>query len=307
MEIKICGVVGAGTMGSGIAQVAAQVGGLSVIMNDISDEFVSKGYDTIAKNLDRLVSKGKLTAEQSSEILGRIRKSTNIADMEEADLIIEAASENPDLKLDIFRKLDKVCRPEVILATNTSSIPITRIAAETKRPELVIGMHFFNPAPVMKLVEVIRGMATSEKALGTTCGLARQFGKSPVGVNDSPGFIVNRMLIPMINEAVYALYEGIGTIDDIDKAMKLGVNHPMGPLELADLIGLDVCLSVMEVLYSAFSDSKYRACPLLKKYVNAGYLGKKVERGFYVYEEGRKKAPGKKMCFDWLSWPDAEE
>lgn len=307
MEIKRIGVIGAGTMGSGIAQVAAHVGGLNVIMNDISDEFVDKGFAVISKNLDRLISKEKLTAVQKDEILGRIRKSTRIEDMKEADFVIEAALENLDLKLDIFRKLDKVCQPGVILATNTSSISITKIAAATKRPESVIGMHFFNPVPLMKLVEAVKGMNTSEETFRTTCKLAEQFGKAPVGVNDSPGFIVNRMLIPMINEAIYVLYEGIGTAEDIDKAMKLGVNHPMGPLELADLIGLDVCLSVMEVLYSGFADSKYRPCPLLKKYVDAGYLGKKVRRGFYNYGENYERAPSKKLFFDWLSWPDDGE
>lgn len=285
MEIKVLGVVGAGTMGSGIAQAAAQVGGFSVIMNDIASEFVDKGFGVISKHLDRLVSKEKLTAVHKDEILGRIRKSTKIEDMKEADFMIEAAFENLDLKLAIFKRLDGVCRPGVILATNTSSISVTKIAASTKRPESVIGMHFFNPVPLMRLVEVIKGMSTSEETFETTCKLAEQFGKTPVGVSDSPGFLVNRMLLPMINEAVYALYEGIGTVESIDNAMKLGANHPMGPLELADLIGLDVCLNIMQVLYSGFADSKYRPCPLLKKYVDAGYLGKKTNRGFYDYRE----------------------
>ena len=211
-------------MGSGIAQVAAQVGGFSVIMNDISDELVDRGFDTIAKNLDRLMSKGKLAVNQRDEVLGQINKSTDIEDMKEADFVIESAFENLDLKLDIFKKLDEVCRSRVILATNTSSISITKLAAATKRPELVIGMHFFNPVPLMKLVEVIKGVNTSKETFEATCELAEQFGKIPVGVNDSPGFIVNRMLFPMINEAAYALYEGIGTAEDIDKAMKLGAN-----------------------------------------------------------------------------------
>lgn len=285
MEIKTCGVVGAGTMGSGIAQVAAQVGGLNVIMNDLSDEFVDRGFGVIAKKLDRLISKEKLTVNRCYKVLKQIRKSTDIEDMREVDFVIEAAFENLDLKLDIFKKLDGVCRPGVILATNTSSISITKLAAATKRPELVIGMHFFNPVPVMRLVEVIKGINTSREAFETTCKLVEQFGKTPVGVNDSPGFIVNRMLIPMINEAAFALYEGIGTAETIDKVMKLGANHPMGPLELADFIGLDVCLNIMQVLYSGFADSKYRPCPLLKKYVDAGYLGRKTKRGFYDYRE----------------------
>jgi len=285
MEIKTFGVVGAGTMGSGIAQVAAQVGGLHVIMNDIADEFVDKGFNDITKNLDGLVSRGKLTVAQRNSILERIKKSTDIEDMEDADFVVESAIEKLDLKMSIFQDLDMVCRPGVILATNTSSIPITKIAALTKRPELVIGMHFSNPAPVMRLVEIINGLVTSRDTFETTCKLAEQFGKTPVEANDSPGFILNRMLIPMLNEAVFALYEGVGTAEAIDDAMKLGANHPMGPLELADLIGLDVCLNVMEVLYSGFADSKYRPCPLLRKYVDAGYLGRKTAKGFYDYRE----------------------
>ena len=283
MEIRTCAVIGAGTMGNGIVQVAASTAGLNVIMNDIADEFVDKGFNTIIKNLDRLVSRGKLTVAQKGEILGRIRKTTNIEDVGDADFVVEAAIEKLDFKLNIFKDLDKVCRTGVILATNTSSLPITKIAAATERPELVIGMHFFNPVPVMKLVEIINGMATSKETFETTRKLAEQFGKTPVEANDSPGFISNRILMPMINEAIYALYEGVGTEEAIDNVMKLGMNHPMGPLELADLIGLDVCLNTMQVLYLSFSDSKYRPCPLLKRYVDAGYLGRKTGKGFFDY------------------------
>jgi 3-hydroxybutyryl-CoA dehydrogenase len=278
------GIIGSGQMGNGIAQVAAQLGGLNIIMNDIADSFVDRGYATIAKNLDRLVAKEKLTADQKTDIMGRIRKSTNIEDMKDADFIVEAAVEREDLKLDLFRKLDAICRPEVILATNTSSIPITRIAAATKRPDKVVGMHFFNPVPVMRLVETIRGLATSQETFELTKSLALSFGKTPVECNDFPGFVANRILVPMINEAVYALMEGVGTAKSIDDIMVLGMNHPMGPLALADLIGLDTCLSIMEVLHKGFGDAKYRPCPLLRKYVDAGYLGKKVGRGFYTYE-----------------------
>lgn len=282
MEIKTFGVIGAGQMGGGIAQVAA-MSGLNVIMNDIKSEFVEKGLESISKILGRSVEKGKMSAEDKDSVLDRIKTSVSLKDMATADYVVEAATENEDIKFKIFKDLDGICQEQVILATNTSSIPIGRIATQTSRPEKVIGMHFMNPVPVMKLVEVIPGIATSDETLQITWDLAEKFGKTPARANDYPGFIANRILLPMINEAVYCLYHDVGTREDIDTVMKLGMNHPMGPLALADLIGLDTCLAIMETLYEGFKDSKYRPCPLLRKYVEAGWLGRKTGRGFYEY------------------------
>ena len=282
MDITTFGVIGAGQMGNGIAQVAAQ-SGLNVIMHDIKQEFVDKGLATITKNLSRSVDKGKLTEADKDAVVSRIKTTVDTNDMAAADMVVEAATENESLKFEIFKSLDRICRPEVILATNTSSIPIGRIGAQTSRPDKVIGMHFMNPVPVMKLVEVIRGLDTSDETFQTTWDLSLKFGKTPAKANDYPGFIANRILLPMINEAVYCLYHGVGNREDIDTVMKLGMNHPMGPLELADLIGLDTCLAIMETLHEGFRDSKYRPCPLLRKYVEAGRLGRKTGRGFYEY------------------------
>jgi 3-hydroxybutyryl-CoA dehydrogenase len=282
MEIKTFGVIGAGQMGAGIAQVAA-MSGLNVIMNDIKTEFVDKGLANIAKILSRGVEKGKMSEEEKKAVLGRIKTSINLSDMASADFVVEAATENQKIKFQLFKDLDEICKDQVILATNTSSIPIGRIAAQTKRPEKVIGMHFMNPVPVMKLVEVIPGIATSDETFQITWDLAEKFGKTPAKANDYPGFIANRILLPMINEAVYCLQNGVGSREDIDTVMKLGMNHPMGPLALADLIGLDTCLAIMETLYDGFKESKYAPCPLLRKYVEAGWLGKKTGKGFYEY------------------------
>jgi 3-hydroxybutyryl-CoA dehydrogenase len=282
MDIKTFGVIGAGQMGNGITQVAAQ-SGLKVIMNDIKSEFVDKGVDNITRLLERGIEKGKMTAAEKDAVLGRIQTSLDLQDMAAADFVVEAATENEGIKFRIFEDLDGICGGDVILATNTSSIPIGRIAARTKRSDKVIGMHFMNPVPVMKLVEVIRGLATSQETFQTTWTLAEKFGKTPALASDYPGFIANRILMPMINEAVYCLYQGVGTREAIDTVMKLGMNHPMGPLTLADLIGLDTCLAIMETLYNGFKDSKYRPCPLLRKYVEVGWLGRKTGRGFYEY------------------------
>jgi 3-hydroxybutyryl-CoA dehydrogenase len=283
MEVKVFGIIGAGQMGNGIAQVAA-MSGLNVVMNDVQDAFVERGLKTITGNLARNVEKAKMTPAEKDAILGRIQTSVSLQDMAAADFVVEAATEKEDIKFQIFRQLDQVCQPRAILATNTSSIPIGRIAAQTRRPDKIIGMHFMNPVPVMKLVEVIPGLATSDETLKTTWALAETFGKIPARANDYPGFIANRILMPMINEAVYCLYHGVGTREDIDTVMKLGMNHPMGPLALADLIGLDTCLAIMETLCDGFKDSKYRPCPLLRKYVEAGWLGRKTGRGFYEYK-----------------------
>lgn len=275
-------VLGAGTMGAGIVQAFAQKG-YEVIVRDIKDEFVERGLAGINKNLSKLVSKGKMTEEAKDDILSRISGTTDMNLAADCDLVVEAAIENMKIKKEIFAELDKICKPETILASNTSSLSITEVASATSRPEKVIGMHFFNPAPVMKLVEIIRGMATSQETFDTVKELSLAIGKEPVEVAEAPGFVVNRILIPMINEASFILQEGIASVEDIDTAMKFGANHPMGPLALGDLIGLDVCLAIMDVLYNETGDTKYRASSTLRKYVRAGWLGRKTGRGFYNY------------------------
>lgn len=282
MEIKKVMVIGAGQMGGGIAQVCAQAG-YDVKLNDIKEESYEKGLAVIAKNLSRNVEKGRMTEDEKTEVLGRITKSLALEDAHDVDIIIEAAVENMEIKKSIFAKLDGIAPKHAILATNTSSLPITEIAAVTDRPENVIGMHYMNPVPVMKLVEIIRGLATSDEVYEAVEDMTRKLSKTPVEVNDFPGFVANRVLMPMINEAIYTLYEGVASKEAIDEVMKLGMNHPMGPLQLADFIGLDTCLYIMETLHEGFGDSKYRPCPLLRKYVNAGWLGKKSGRGFYEY------------------------
>ena len=280
--IKSIGVVGAGTMGNGIAQVAARAG-LDVILRDVTDDLLVRALGTIDKSLQRDVDKQRLTVEAKREIIARIKSTTVVADFESVDFVVEAIYEDFSAKAELLKELDRVCRAEVILASNTSSISITRLGAVTSRPDRFVGMHFMNPVPVMKLVEIIRGIATSDQTYSDTRELAEAMGKTAVEVNDAPGFVSNRVLMPMINEAVFALYEGVGTPDAIDQIMKLGMNHPMGPLQLADFIGLDVCLAIMNVLYDGFNDSKYRPCPLLRKYVDAGWLGRKTGKGFYQY------------------------
>jgi 3-hydroxybutyryl-CoA dehydrogenase len=282
VEIKTIGVVGAGQMGNGIAQVAARAG-YTVILRDVEDRFLERGLATISKNLSRDVEKGRLTEELKTEVFGRITVTTGLEAFADADFAVEAIVENLDAKLELFRALDRIVRPGVVLASNTSSISITKLAAATSRPSQFIGMHFMNPVPVMKLVEIIRGVATSDETFTLTREITERMEKVPVEVNDSPGFVSNRVLMPMINEAVFALYEGVGSAEAIDSVMKLGMNHPMGPLTLADFIGLDTCLAIMNVLYEGFNDPKYRPCPLLKKYVDAGWLGRKSGRGFYTY------------------------
>lgn len=287
-EIKVVGVIGAGQMGRGIAQVAAQAG-LEVLLLDANLELAEKAIGRVGRALDRLIAKEKMSSEERTRILGQIKAHSDYNELAPCDFVVEAAPEKEQIKVDIFTKLAEVTKKEAILATNTSSISITKIGACTDRPEKVIGMHFMNPVPVMKLVEIVRGLATDDATFQTTMALAKSFGKTTVVARDIPGFIVNRVLIPLINEACFALYEGLGTVEDIDVGVKLGLNHPMGPLELSDLIGLDTCLAIANVLHSELGDDKYRPCPLLKQHVAAGWLGRKSGRGFYTYDASGKK------------------
>ncbi|MDW7730716.1 MAG: 3-hydroxybutyryl-CoA dehydrogenase [Bacillota bacterium] len=280
--MKTIGVIGAGTMGSGIAQVAAEAG-FKVIMRDIEDSFVERGIKNISKNLDRAVEKGKKSQDEADQIAGRISGTSLLDDLKEADLIIEAVVENMELKKELYGELDRVCSPDTVFASNTSGLSITEMASATKRHEKVVGMHFFNPVPVMKLVEVIKGAATSEETFNLIMEISKKLGKEPIAVNEAPLFVVNRILVPMINEAAYVLMEGVAGAEDIDKGMMLGANHPIGPLALADLVGIDVLLAVQDTLYKETGDSKYRACPLIRKMVRAGHLGRKSGKGFYSY------------------------
>jgi 3-hydroxybutyryl-CoA dehydrogenase len=287
-EVRHAAVVGAGTMGNGIAHVFAQHGWQVALIDNVPAA-LEKATTTIRGNLDRQVKKGTIPADAAGQVLGRITTGTALTAARNAELVVEAASENPGVKFSLFEELDRISQPAAVLATNTSSISITEIAGHTRRPEQVIGMHFMNPVPVMQLVEVIRGHATSDTTTATVMNAARELGKTPVEVNDFPGFVSNRVLMPMINEAIFCVMEGVATAESIDTVMKLGMAHPMGPLALADFIGLDVCLAIMEVLHQGLGDDKYRPCPLLRKMVAAGYLGRKSGRGFYVYEEERKR------------------